>query len=79
MPGQGSGAGLTEQGLTGVLQGAGWVVGFRLVFVFFEAEVNGYGNGNGNGNGNGYKPGVRVPKGLGGGGRVAGHAASTSL
>jgi len=73
MPGQGSGASLTEQGLTGVLQGAGWVAGFRLVFVFFEAEVNG------NGNGNGYKPGVRVPKGLGGGGRAAGHAASTSL
>ncbi len=73
MPGQGSGAGLTEQGLTGVLQGAGWVAGFRLVFVFFEAEVKF------NGNGNGSKPGVRVPKGWGGGGRVAGHAASTSV
>jgi len=73
MPGQGSGVSLTEQGLTGVLQGAGWVAGFRLVFVFFEAW------GKFNGNGNGYKPGVRVPKGLGGGGRVAGHAASTSL
>ena len=75
MPGQGSGAGLTEQGLTGVLQGLGWVAGFRLVFVFFEAEVK----FNGNGNGNGSKPGVRVPKGWGGGGRVAGHAASTSV
>ncbi len=56
MPGQGSGAGLTEQGLTGVLQGAGWVVGFRLVFVFFEAWGKFKFNGNGNGNGNGYKP-----------------------
>jgi hypothetical protein len=51
MPGQGSGAGLTEQGLTGVLQGAGWVVGFRLVFVFLKLEVKFNCNGNGNGNG----------------------------
>ena len=50
MPGQGSGAGLTEQGLTGVLQGAGWVAGFRLVFVFLKLEVKFNGNGNGNGN-----------------------------
>jgi len=56
MPGQGSGARLSEQGLTGVLQGAGWVAGFRLVFVFFEAEVKFKFNGNGNGNGNGSSP-----------------------
>ncbi len=53
MPGQGSGARLTEQGLTGVLQGTGWVVGFRLVFVFSKLEVKFKFKFNGNGNGNG--------------------------